>query len=71
MASTSSSTLGAGMASFITSSARSCSRPVGSPFSRTMTPPGGFGVSREMPASFNAAELATPMWPQQRPSQTG
>jgi hypothetical protein len=31
--------------------------------SRTMTPPGGFGVAAVMPASANALELTRIMWP--------
>ena len=36
-----------------------------------MTPPGGLGVERSMPASFNASELATAMCPQVRVSKIG
>ena len=43
------------------------STPVGSPAgSRSITPPGGSGMSRETPARASAAELATAMWLQVR-----
>ena len=53
--------------------ARSRRMPVGSPEagSRSMAPPSGFGVSRVMPASARARELAQPAWPHFRRRKVG
>src|SRR6202167_96956 len=60
------------MARSMRSMAASFSTPVGSPAtSRTMVPPGGSGVSRVMPASCNACELGSAMWPSSRLTKTG
>ena len=50
----------------------SFSTPVGSPFSSlSISPPGGSGVFRSIPASFSARLLTQRMWAQVRIMDTG
>ena len=63
---------GKGSARWTSRCAVSISRPVGSPpASLTTMPPVGSAVSREIPASWSAAELAQVAWPSMRTSATG
>src|SRR3546814_500815 len=64
--------LASGITAYTAFIAASLSTPVGSPSaSRTMLPPGGSGVSRVMPASSSASELASAMCPSRRLMNTG
>ena len=63
---TSSSTPSFGSTSITRSRPVSARRPVSRPPSRSISPPGGEGVSSVMPARASAAEFATARWPSVR-----